>query len=316
MTVGPGEHRDPVAGVTIDGAGPEPRKGPSTRATGLVLAFLGVLVLSPDALVIQSIQESPPTILFWRALLTALSLTVLVAIMNRGNVGAGFRAIGRLGLLVAVFHACATIAFVAALSLTSVASTLVIIATAPFFAALLSRVFLGEPILRRTWVAIGVVIGAVVVVFYGSLQGGGSLGEVIALGGSVASAATITAIRRARGVSMIPAMALAAAICGAVALGFGVQVPDPSQLGLFVLTGSILLPAAIALISTAPRFIPAPEVSLINRLEMVLGPIWVWAIIGEVPTIAVIASGIVILLTLTIHTILGLRVTDAPLPSH
>ena len=85
------------------------------------------------------------------------------------------------------------------------------------------------------------------------------------------------------------------------------RFPDPSQLGLFVLTGSLLLPAAIALISTAPRFIPAPEVSLINRLEMVLGPIWVWAIIGEVPTIAVIASEIVILLTLTIHTILGLR---------
>ena len=129
VTVGPGEHGVPIAGWwTHDEVRPDPRQGPSsrrqsTRATGLVLAFLGVLVLSPDALVIQSIQESPPTILFWRALLTALSLTVLVAIMNRGNVGAGFRAIGRLGLLVAVFHACATIGFVAALSLTSVAST-------------------------------------------------------------------------------------------------------------------------------------------------------------------------------------------------
>lgn len=316
VTVATEERGDSVAGVAIDGVGPDPRQGWSTHATGVVLALAGVLVLSPDTLIIRSIQESPSTILFWRSLLTALSLFVLVAIMNRGHVGAGFRAIGQLGLLVALFHACANIAFVAALSQTSVANTLVIIATAPFFAAVLSRIFLGEPIPRRTWVAIGVVVGAVVVVFYGSLQGGGLPGAVIAVGGAVASAATITTIRRARGVSMIPAMVVAAVISSVVALGFGVEVPGPNQLGLFVLQGSILLPAAIALINTAPRFIPAPDVSLINRLEMVLGPIWVWAIFGEVPTTAAIASGIVILLTLTIHTILGLRATDAPLPSH
>jgi drug/metabolite transporter (DMT)-like permease len=233
--------------------------------------------------------------------------------MSRGGIIAAFRAIGKIGLLVATLHALSNISFVAAVTQTSAANVLVIIATAPFFAALLSRIVLDEPIPRRTWVAIGVVIGAVTAVFYGSLQGSGLVGEAIALAGSVASGATITAIRRARGISMIPAMALAALIACIVALGVGAQIPDPSQVGLFVLQGSILLPASIAMISTAPRFIPAPEVSLINRLEMVIGPIWVWSFLGEAPTPAAIASGIIILVTLVVHTAMSIRAAGVAL---
>jgi drug/metabolite transporter (DMT)-like permease len=312
VTLTADEGGDPVAGVAVDDVRGARARSPSTHLLGLALSFVGVVLLSPDALIIRTIRETPSTILFWRALLTALSLLVLAAVMNRGRLRGGFRAIGRIGLLVAAFHAGGNIAFVTAVTNTSVANTLVIISTAPLFAALLSRAFLGERIPLRTWVAIGTVVGAVTLVFAGSLQAGGLFGDLVALGGSLSSAATITTIRHARRVSMVPAMVLAAGITCLVALAFGAGVPHSGQVGLMVLQGSLLLPAAIALIATAPRFLPAPEVSLITRLEMILGPIWVWLFLHEAPSVAAIVSGIVILVTLTVHTALGLRTTDGP----
>ena len=109
---------------------------------------------------------------------------------------------------------------------------------------------------------------------------------------------------------MIPAIVIAAGITSLIALALGARVPNSEQLGLIVFQGSLMLPAAIALIATAPRFVPAPEVSLITSLEMILGPIWVWAFLGETPAAAAIASGAVILATLTAHTALGLRAVD------
>jgi drug/metabolite transporter (DMT)-like permease len=310
VTLTANEGEDPVAAAAVGDVRGGRARSPSAHLLGVGLSFLGVLLLSPDSLIIRTLRETPSTILFWRALLTALSLLALAAVMNRGRLFEGFRAIGRIGLLVAAFHAGGNIAFVVAVTHTSVANTLVIISTAPLFAALLSRAFLGERIPRRTWVAVGTVLVAVTVVFSGSMQAGGLFGDLVALAGSISSAATITTIRRARGVSMVPAMVLAAGIACVVALAFGAGIPHSSQVGLIILQGSLLLPAAIALIATAPRFLPAPEVSLITRLEMILGPIWVWLFLHEAPTLAAIASGTVILITLTAHTALGLRAAD------
>ena len=299
-----------AATLSAEKPGQPARRSASAHLIGLALAFAGVLVLSPDSLIIRSIREAPPTILFWRTLLTAISLAAIAIVMSRGRLRDAFRAIGRIGLLVAIFHAVGNIAFVVAITQTSVANTLVIISTAPLFAALLSWAFLGERIPRRTWIAVAAVVGAVLLVFSGSLESGHLGGDLVALCGSVASAATITTIRRARGVSMIPAIVIAAGITSLIALALGPRVPNSEQLGLIVFQGSLMLPAAIALIATAPRFVPAPEVSLITRLEMILGPIWVWAFLGETPAAAAIASGAVILATLTAHTALGLRAVD------
>jgi drug/metabolite transporter (DMT)-like permease len=120
----------------------------------------------------------------------------------------------------------------------------------------------------------------------------------------------MTAIRRARAVSMIPALALGMLVVSGVAVAMGAGPPVPGDVSLVVLQGAILIPGAIALLGTAPRYISSPEVMLIMRLEMVLGPLWVWLIVGEPPTAAALVAGAVILATLTIHTLMGLREPD------
>ena len=43
------------------------------------------------------------------------------------------------------------------------------------------------------------------------------------------------------------------------------------------------------------RLIPAGEVALITLLEIVLGPLWVWAFIGERPPTATLVGGAIVL---------------------
>ena len=111
---------------------------------------------------------------------------------------------------------------------------------------------------------------------------------------------------------MIPAIVIAAGITSLIALALGPRVPNSEQLGLIVFQGSLMLPAAIALIATAPRFVPAPEVSLITRLEMILGPIWVWAFLGENVSAATLVGGTVVLAAVAIQV----RAGEVAAPQH
>ena len=61
------------------------------------------------------------------------------------------------------------------------------------------------------------------------------------------------------------------------------------------------------LVTIAPRFITAAEVNLFFLLETIIGPIWVWLIIKEQPTTETILGGIVIILTIAVHSFLKLK---------
>ena len=61
------------------------------------------------------------------------------------------------------------------------------------------------------------------------------------------------------------------------------------------------------LVTIAPRFIPAAEVNLFFLLETIIGPIWVWLIIKEQPSIETLYGGMVIITTIAIHSFLKLR---------
>jgi len=61
------------------------------------------------------------------------------------------------------------------------------------------------------------------------------------------------------------------------------------------------------LVTIAPRFIPAEEVNLFFLLETIIGPIWVWLIIKEQPSIETLYGGVIIITTIAIHSFLKLK---------
>lgn len=283
-----------------------PTRGPST-ARGLLLALVGVALISPDSLVIRLLHADQWTIVFWRALLCALSLTVVLTLWTRGDPWRAFRAVGWAGVLVAVLYAASNAFFVASVTHTSVANALVIIATGPLFAAALGRVVLGERVPLRTWLVIVCVLGTFVLVFASGLSAADAGGSAAALGGALATAGMIVVIRGAHLVNMVPAIALGSLMAAGLAAALGAGLPLASDIGLLVVQGGLLIPAAVGLLALAPRYLPAAEVSLISRLEMVFAPLLVLAVVGEAPSPSTVITGAVILAGLTIHQALGLR---------
>ena len=61
------------------------------------------------------------------------------------------------------------------------------------------------------------------------------------------------------------------------------------------------------MVTLAPRYITAAEVNLFFLLETILGPLWVWFVIKEQPSLETILGGAVIVITIAGHSILALK---------
>ena len=276
---------------------------------GVGLALTGVLVLSPDALLIRLIDTDRATLLFWRTLLEALALWAFLACFYRGRLPTVITSMGRAGVLATAVFALSTILFVTSITLTNAANTLFMLATAPLWAALVSRLVLGERVALRTWVAITCALCGIGVIFAGGLGAGTMLGDLLGLGAALSLAGQLTIARHARATNLVPALAagmtLNAVLTGVTfATPLAVAAADIVWLGLL---GLIVLPVAFGLLTLAPRYIPSPEVSLIMQLEAVLGPLWVWLGVDEVPPVATFVGGAIVVATLVVHSGLGLR---------
>lgn len=279
------------------------------QVLGLSLALLGVLVLTPDALLIRLIEADRATLLFWRVLLEGLTLWVVLACWYRGRLLAVTLEMGWIGLLAVLVFGLSTVLFVTSITLTKAANTLFILSTAPLFAALISWIVLRERVALRTWIAIGCALTGIAIIFAGGVGGGTLLGDLLAIGAAICLAGQLSIARHARAINLVPALAagmlLVALLTGTtVASPLSVSESDVLWLGLL---GCVVVPAAFGLLTLAPRYIPSPEVSLIMQLEAILGPLWVWLGVGEVPPLATFIGGAIVLVTLVVHSILGIR---------
>lgn len=293
---------------------PSPTEHKADRLHGIAVTALGVLVLTPDSLLVRMIATDTWTLVFWRSLLMALSIALAYAL--RGGTTALARALRRTGvagLAVAVLFAGSTALFVVSIRLTAVANTLLIIAVAPLLAAALSRIFLAEAVPARTWIAAVIALGGIATIAGGSgLErpgaGGSVLGDLAALGAGCCFAANLVVVRRARSIDMVPALVLSGLLLALVLSPFAAPAAVSARdMAYLMVLGGLVVPLSFALITRGPRHLPAAEVSLIMLLETVLGPLWVWLGLGEVPPAATFAGGALVLATLATHAGLGLR---------
>lgn len=278
------------------------------QAKGLMLAVLGVLVLTPDTLIMRLVGADPWTTLFWRGAMMTIGFVLLSLVRYRGRSFAILRAVGGMGLMVSVIWTCNTVFFVISISITTVANTLVIVALSPLFAALIGLVTLGEPVKWRTWIAIAAAFGGIAVIFADGLHAGTIIGDLAAVGTALGLGAHFVLVRAARPIDMSPAIGLSGittALAGLV--GAQTLALPPEGVALMAGLGLLILPLSFAMLTLAPLYIPAAEVSLVILLETVLGPFWVWLVLAEEPGPRTLIGGGIVLAALALHSALGLR---------
>ncbi len=275
---------------------------------GTLLTVAGVLILTPDGLLVRLANLDSWTLLFWRGLLFAAGILGFYVLRFRTGVVDRIRAMGWRGLQAAVFFASSTIFFVLAILNTSVANTLVIIATAPLCSAILSRVFLKEQISRSTWIAILVSVGGIGILFVGNLTSGNRAGDFFAFCSALSIASQITTVRLARTVDMVPSLGISGLMIAVIVLPFAAPLQVSAEsFSILTLNALIILPLSFGLITIGPRYISAAEVSLIMLLETFIGPVWAWLFIHEAPETETLIGGALVLTTLMVHALYNAR---------
>ncbi len=291
------------------------------QTKGLLLTFLGVMCIVPEALFVRVIDAPMLTLAFWKVASVGLAIgTGLV--LAQGT--APFRALRRAGWASAIYVggvACAGVGFVLAVRLTSVANVVFILASLPVFAAIYSKVFLGEPISRRMFFTIAAVLAGLAVIAIGSgeTENASRAGDLLALSISAIFAGALTAARHARAVSMVPAVALGYLLAGAVLLPVAQPLKMPAAELPQMLLYAAFMAASAGLIALGPRYISSAEVGLLVLLESVLAPLLVWAVLGEDPGVYALIGGGIVVGALFLSNLIALsrrRRVVPPLPHH
>jgi drug/metabolite transporter (DMT)-like permease len=284
-----------------------------TYRSGLLILTAAATMASFNGLIVRSMEAADAyQVVVVRHLFMAAGLFLAAILRSRSG---GYRftlSLGMPGLVACVSYGIGSITFILALANTTVAQTLLIITALPVTTAIMARIFLKESVRPVAWLAMaGTIIG--IVIMAGSIGEGGSIyGFIMA----VMTVATMTyfavGLRWGRETDMIPPIAL-----GSLVAAFGAALISPSapfdislhDFMVLMIWGSVWSTVMILFFILASRSVPGGEMMLFIALEASLGPIWVWLAYDEVPTVATLVGGALILASVIGFAVSGMRQT-------
>ena len=285
---------------------------------GLFYALLAGVFLSSGGLMVRFLGDADPwTVLFYRSL--AFSVTVLLFMLwrYRGDFLQRLLKIRAIDLLVSLFLALGFVFYLMSLYYTSVANTVLLLSTGPFFAAILGLVILGEPVSRTTWLSMALAICGVAIMVSKGVSVDDALGMLLAIMAVLAYASMLVVLRSVkepdgRPREVLPAVALA----GLLAALFSIPMIDSfalSHADFFVSLcfGTIQVGAGFILITLATQTVPAAQVALLSLTETALAPLWVWLVFTETPGANTLLGGAIILAAVLYNGIAELRSSRA-----
>ena len=283
----------------------------SDQKKGSLLAFVAVMFITPDSLLIRLSDIETWGMLFYRGAIPFFIVLIGLLLFYRKNFINAFLKVGIVGIFYAISFSICNITFIVSIQNTNVANTLIMIALAPMLSAILGAVFLKEMPSKGTWIAIFITFLAALFIFYDSLQVGNLFGNIMGFVTAAGLAVNAVLIRYAKDRDLLPSAVMGKLGVAVFAFlfveNFNLNGTDRIYIPVMCI---ICVALPFVLVTIAPRFIPAEEVNLFFLLETIIGAIWVWLVVKEQPTLETIIGGAVIIITLGIHSFIKLRETE------
>ena len=280
----------------------------SNQQKGSLLAFVAIIFITPDTLLIRLSNIETWGMLFYRGALPFFLVLLGLIFFYKKKFFNALLNVGWTGVFYTISFSICNITFIISIQNTNVANTLVMIAIAPMLSAILGGIFLKEIPSKKTWIAIIVTFSAVFYIFYDSLQLGNVLGDLMALITATGLAVNAVLIRSAKDRDLLPAAIMGKGCVALFALFFVESFALNGKDLIYVPLMCVMCVAIpFVLVTIAPRYIPAEEVNLFFLLETILGPIWVWLVIKEEPSLETIIGGSIIIITIGIHSYLKIK---------
>ena len=276
---------------------------------GLVAVLSSGVFFSLSGLMVRLVEAADGwQIVFYHSTTFALFILGYVVVRYRRGTARRFVAIGRSGLFAGVFLAIGNVTLIWSFLHTSIANTVFVFGAIPFIAGLLAWLILGERVRAATWLTMTAAFAGIAVMTAAGMVSGRLLGHVLAIVTAVAFAGLVVAMRAGRAIDMMPVLCLggggAAVACAVMADSLAIS---PHDLFLCVLMGTAQQGVGFVLWTIGTRHVRAAELSLLGSAEIVLGPVWVWLVVSEVPGAAVLAGGAIILLAVVGQSLVTAR---------
>ena len=283
-------------------------KNLSDQQKGSLLAFVAVIFITPDSLFIRLSTIDTWGLVFYRGIIPFFTVFFIMLLIYKLNFFKILLSSGYQGLIYIATFTVTNITFVVSIQNTNVANTLVMIATAPMLSAIMGGIFLKEPPNKKTWISIIITFLAIIYIFFDSLKLGNFYGDILGFITAVGLAIGAVTIRSAKSKNLVPAAVVGKLFVASFALLF-IESFALNDKDLFIIPLMCIICVAIpfVLVTIAPRFIPAEEVNLFFLLETIIGPLWVWAIIKEQPSLETIQGGLIIIITIAVHSFFKMK---------
>lgn len=279
------------------------------RSRGILLVAAAATCWATEGLLVRLVSAGDWQILFWSGIVMAGALGVWLATQYGLGLHRALIRTGLPGAIATLSLAAAYAGYIFALNRTTVANTVVLMGTAPLFAALMGRAFLGERVRRRTWIAMLAALAGIAFMVSDSLGAGRLSGDLFALATGFLYAVNVVALRAAPTrdagkIDMMPSNAAAGILIAAIAFTQEPPLPLPSgDLPVLVAIGLVSMGLGTWLFTRGVRHLEAAEAGLLCLLEAVLAPLLVWAVLNETPTAQALAGAAIVLAALAYDTL-------------
>jgi DME family drug/metabolite transporter len=288
---------------------------------GVLFVFAAGVLWSTVGLGIRMIEDAVVwQILFYRSISMSLFLYVVIRVRSGESPIVQIHRIGFPSVIAGLSLVAAYSGGIYSIQNTSVANAMLLFATAPFMAAVLGWIILGERVRVATWVAIAVAIGGIAIMVADKSGSVVLKGSLAALGSAFGFAVFTVALRWGRTGEMLPSVFLSGlfaavitfAICQLSGLTVAVSLHDGAiSMGM----GVFQVGAGLILYTLGSRSLPAAELALLSLAEVLLGPLWVWLFLGETASLNTLIGGAVLLAAIAGNAASGKRRKPPPITS-
>ena len=267
------------------------------KIPGYVLLLFGGFCLSWGGFIIRSFEEASIwQILFLRSFFFLLALIAFLFVTYKKNTFNIIKESGLPGLLGGFIMSLSFIAFIVAMSNTSVANVVFIISTQTMFLAIFGYFYLKEKLSLVSSASIFLAMSGIIIMVGDSISSGSLFGNVVALAIPINFAILVMIIRKNTKVDMVPAIFYS----GIFSLIYGFFLAESFEftkhdLWMGFLLGVPQLAVSFICITIGSRTVESATVGILMLMETLCAPLWVWLFLNEIPPISVFIGGAVII---------------------
>jgi drug/metabolite transporter (DMT)-like permease len=284
-----------------------------TYGRGVVLVLAAGSLWSLMGLGLRQIEAASVwQILFWRSVGMVPVLLAVIWWTSGGRPLTTIRSVGVAGAMGGLSLVLAFAGAIYAIQTTTIANAVFLFSASPFVAAVLGWILLGERVRPWTWAAIALAAFGMYIMVREGLETGALAGNIAALLSAVGFGAFSVALRWGKVGDTLP-VALLGGVFSIIAAGLALAVrgealaPSGWDIGVSALIGAVILALGMVVYTAASKAVPAAELTLLSLIEVMLGPLWVWLLMGETASAATFVGGGVLLAAVVLNAVIGAR---------